>query len=132
MTPHLIMRHEIFDLVMVAAPILLADLETGEILHATPAMERMFGCKLIGGMVGKNVDDLVPERLREKHKGLRDAYKESPRPLSTSSAMTMSGGNRLVGVRMDDAREFELQIGLVPGQLPSGRQRVVMVVAISL
>lgn len=46
--------------------------------------------------------------------------------------MTMAEGRRLKGVRIDNGQEFELQIGLVPGQLPTDRTKVVLVIAITL
>lgn len=128
----MLLKSEVFDLVMVGVPFLVANMECGEILYATPAAERMFGCKISGGMVGKNVDELVPQDVREKHSKHREQYRDSPRPLSTGGAMTMAQGRPLRGVRMDNGQEFPLQIGLVPGQLPSDRSRVVVVVCISL
>lgn len=128
---NIIYRAEFADMLLVAVPLLAADLETGEILFATPAFERMFDCQLHGGLVGKNVDELVPDAFRSQHTQHREAYKKSPRPLSTTSTMTMGGGRRLRGRKMDGT-EFELQIGLIPAVIPSSKQRIVIATAISL
>jgi diguanylate cyclase (GGDEF)-like protein/PAS domain S-box-containing protein len=57
---------------------------SGTIIHANTLAESMFGYPA-GEMQGKSIEDLIPDRFRNKHKTHRIAYKENPftRPMGS-------------------------------------------------
>ncbi len=76
----------------------------GEIVKANPSTERLFGYST-NELTGKNVDQLVPYRFSEKHKGLREGYAQNPHPRS------MGKGIELFALRKDGS-EFPVEISL--------------------
>jgi PAS domain S-box-containing protein len=93
-----------------AAPdgILMAD-ENGRILFANRQIQDLFG---FDGreLIGRSVDDLLPEHLRQVHRAHRTRYRAEPRLRS------MGAGLLLFGQRADGT-EFPVEISLSP--LPS-------------
>lgn len=83
--------------------ILIAN-KHGEIIKANPSTERLFGYKK-DELNGKVVEELVPYRLAEKHKGLREGYAHNPHPRS------MGKGIELFAKRKDGS-EFPVEISL--------------------
>jgi PAS domain S-box-containing protein len=73
--------------VVEAAPdgIILAD-EGGQILLANAQIERMFGYPR-GQLLGRSVDEMLPESLRQVHRAHRRRYRAEPRtrPMGASS-----------------------------------------------
>jgi PAS domain S-box-containing protein len=103
-----------------AAPdgILMAD-ESGRILFANRQLEDLFGYER-PDLLGRSVDDLLPEHLRHVHRAHRTRYRVEPRLRS------MGAGLMLLG-RRADGTEFPVEISLSP--LPGeGTLRVVAVV----
>lgn len=90
-----------------AAPdgIALVD-EDGTIVEANPQMERLFGYEP-GTLVGQSVEALVPETVRDAHRGHRARYGSQPR------RRPMGIGMELVG-RRADGTEFPAEISLSP------------------
>jgi protein-histidine pros-kinase len=78
----------------------------GKITIVNAQAERMFGYER-GEMLGQPVEMLLPERLREAHKGHRSSFAESPR------LRPMGYGMDLVARRSDDS-EFPVEISLSP------------------
>ena len=100
---------------------MLVDMSTGEIYHATPPMEEMFGCQIKGQLVGMNVDVLVPESLRNAHADLRKDFAKSPQ------ARLMGPRPKIQGSKIDGTL-FEVNLRLKAYRLSSGTN-VVLVVA---
>jgi PAS domain-containing protein len=61
---------------------------------------------------GREIEVLLPERYREWHVGLRQAFVKQPQ-------MVPGTGRRLLGVRKDGT-EFPVELGLSPHHTPSG------------
>lgn len=83
--------------------ILIAD-RAGRIIKANPSSERIFGYDE-GELVGRVIEDLVPERFRKSHVHDRRDYLEKPR------ARAMGNGLTLYGLRRDGS-EFPVEISL--------------------
>lgn len=83
--------------------ILTADAR-GVIVNANLMLKEMFGYKR-GELIGKPVDVLLPESLRQRHAGHRENYLMNPR------ARPMGQGLELVG-RRKDGSEFPVEISL--------------------
>jgi PAS domain S-box-containing protein len=98
-------------------PVLIADMETGEILEASLFLEGMFGYFVRGELSGRNVDDLIPERLRAAHVEYRAQYAREPKRRS---------GRAIVGLRKDGT-EIPIVVGLYPRMI-SGRPCVIVVI----
>ena len=103
-----------------AAPdgFLMAD-EDGTILFANRQAESLFGFDR-DGLLGRSVDDLLPEQLRGAHRAHRTRYRAEPR------LRTMGAGLMLLG-RRSDGTEFPVEISLSPLSSEEGL-RVVAVV----
>ena len=93
-----------------AAPdgVLMAD-EHGRILFANRQVEELFGHDR-RELIGRSVDDLLPEPLRQVHRAHRTRYRAEPHVRS------MGAGLMLFGQRADGT-EFPVEISLSP--LPS-------------
>src|SRR5687768_15064984 len=87
--------------------------QDGSILSANGNATRLFGYP-DGGLAGLTVEDLVPEDVRERHRGYRQGYMEQPRvrPMG-SGAMTLVGRRR-------DGQRFPVEIALSPLQTDEG------------
>ena len=115
--------HTVWGLVD-AAPdgIVLAD-ENGQILLVNRKLEDMFGYDR-GDLLGRSVDDLLPERLRQVHRAHRTRYRVEPR------TRTMGAGLRLFG-RCQDGSEIPVEISLSPLEAETGLRVVAVVRDIS-
>ena len=96
-----------------AAPdgIVMAD-EAGQILMANRQVEQLFGYGR-GDLLGRSVDDLLPESLRQVHRAHRTRYRVEPR------TRTMGAGLHLLG-RRSDGSEFPVEISLSPIKTDDG------------
>ncbi len=96
---------ERFRLMVEAAPnaVVVVDKE-GQIEFVNAQTQQFFGYQS-KELIGKPVEQLIPERYRERHPGLRDAFlaNRQPRPLGQ--------GLELIG-RRKDGSEFPAEIGL--------------------
>ncbi|MBM3267972.1 MAG: MASE1 domain-containing protein [Candidatus Sericytochromatia bacterium] len=88
----------------------------GTILLANLQMEPLFGYRP-DELVGRGVETLVPDRFRERHAMIREAYLQSPRSRTTSSMAPDRPD--LIGCRKDGS-EVPLEITLSPVVAPDG------------
>lgn len=96
--------------------ILVTD-SKGVIIKINPAAERMFGYNS-GELLGKRIEELIPQRLAKKHVGHRDGFHQNPHPRS------MGIGMNLYARRKDDS-EFPVEISLSPFEAPDGERQVI-------
>jgi PAS domain S-box-containing protein len=103
-----------------AAPdgIVVAD-ETGAILLVNRQAEELFGYDR-GELLGRSVDDLLPEQFRQVHRAHRTRYRAEPR------TRAMGVGQVLFG-RRQDGSEFPVEISLSP-LTTGGELRIIAVV----
>jgi PAS domain S-box-containing protein len=92
----------------------------GNIVLVNPAMEELTGYRR-DELIGRPVEILVPERIRERHLILRQAYDSEPR----ARRMFSRPGINLVG---KDGTEIEVEIGLNPIETPDGSFTVASIV----
>ncbi|TFW05388.1 PAS domain S-box protein [Oxalobacteraceae bacterium OM1] len=95
---------------------LIAD-AGGRIILTNPPLLRMFGYG-DGQMDGMQIEQLIPERFRHGHSGLRESYGKQPR------ARSMGTGLELLGARADGS-EFPVEVSLSPLETEHG-ERLVM------
>ena len=104
---------EHFRSVVEAAPnaMLMVD-QGGAITLVNAQTERLFGY-VREELLGTPVENLVPERFRGGHGGLRDGFHRTP------SARPMGAGRDLFGLHRDGT-EIPIEIGLNPLRTPHG------------
>lgn len=98
--------------------------ERGEIVHANPSSERLFGYEK-GELIGQRIEVLVPRRLTESHKVNREKFNESPHSRS------MGAGMELFGLKKNGT-EFPVEISLSPYTAIEGKFVVAFIVDITL
>lgn len=114
---------EMFRLAVEACPngMVMID-RTGKIIMINTEIERLFGYAR-GELVGRTVDILVPERLRQRH--VQHRWEFAMRPESRRM-----GANRdLFGLRKDGT-EFPVEVGLNP--IRSGADLLVLSVIVDI
>lgn len=92
-------------------PMVIVNLE-GEIVAVNEQTEKLFGYSRTE-LLGKPIETLAPERLREKHVASRLRYSRS------AETRPMGAGLELYGRRRDGA-EFPVEISLAPMQTDEG------------
>ena len=85
---------------------------SGRIILVNWEIERLFGYAR-EELLGQPIERLVPQRLRERHPGLRTAFFQQPQTRS------MGAGRDLFGVRKDGV-EIPVEIGLNPIETDEG------------
>jgi PAS domain S-box-containing protein len=115
---------EKFRLAVEACPngMMMSD-AAGIIVMVNSEVERLFGYRR-EELIGRPVDDLVPERLRRQHRRHRDGYGHNP------EQRRMSGGRDVTGLRKDGT-EFPAEVGLNPIQTRDGLMVLSAIVDIS-
>jgi PAS domain S-box-containing protein len=109
-----------FKTILESAPDALVIIDDrGKMAIVNGQAERMFGYER-GEMLGRPVEMLLPERLRETHVANRDTFNEDPR------LRPMGAGLDLVAIRKDGS-EFPVEISLSPVQ-SAGRKFVSSVI----
>ena len=95
---------EIFRLAVEICPsgILVSDAD-GRIVLANSEIERLFGYDR-AELLGRSVEILLPEKLRDKHLGQRRAY-------STATRRPLHGTARDLNGRRKDGSEFPVEVG---------------------
>jgi PAS domain S-box-containing protein len=78
----------------------------GRVVFANPVASTLFGYDA-DALVGRPVDDLVPERARGPHADHRKAYSAAPRARPMGSGLDLAA-------RRQDGREFPVEIALCP------------------
>jgi len=86
--------------------------QTGRIVLVNREVERLFGYPRTD-LLGRSIEDLVPERYRGRHPGFRDAFFRNPQ------TRTMGAGRELFGLRKD-GKEIPVEIGLNPIETEEG------------
>ncbi len=86
--------------------------EQGHIINANPLLEKLFDYGR-EELIGMHVEDLIPERLRGRHRKYLREYFKNPR------TRPMGTGLEIASLRRDDS-EFETEISLSPVQTPNG------------
>jgi PAS domain S-box-containing protein len=101
------LAEEKFQLVLDAAPnaMIMVD-SVGVITFANASATTVFGYSL-SELIGRHVETLIPERLRDRHVDNRKGF------LSEPSSRAMGGGRDLFG-RRKDGSEFPVEVGLNP------------------
>lgn len=99
-----------------ASQAILAVDSDGAIVIASRMVEEMFGYSP-EELLGKPLELLIPERLRERHRAHREAFRASPR------ARAMGSGLDLVG-RRKDGPEFPIEVSLSSLETKRGRLAV--------
>lgn len=84
----------------------------GNIVLVNAQAERMFGYKR-EALIGKPVEALVPERLRDQHLGHRTGYFTDPKVREMGAGLELSG-------RRKDGSEFPIEISLSPLETEDG------------
>jgi PAS domain S-box-containing protein len=104
-----------------AAPhgLLVVDAQAN-VVAANSALLRMFGYEL-AGLIGNPLETLVPPRLRQGHRGVRDAYFRMPQ-------RRIMGSGRELHARHASGQEFPVEIGLNPLPTPQGEMVLASVV----
>ncbi|MBB1471928.1 PAS domain S-box protein [Luteimonas sp. MC1782] len=87
----------------------------GRVVRANAHAEVLFG-HARGAMVGLEIEDLVPESARARHRVYRDRYMSAPhvRPMGAT-------GQTLVGLRSDGTK-FQIEIALSPLDSADGKR----------
>ena len=89
---------------------IIVDMEDGAILYSTPPVNELFGYTN-GGLDGKNIVTLMPERFRKAHGGHLTNFKHNPKVRQMGEA---SMG--LFGIHTDGS-EFKIEISLYPTEI---------------
>jgi two-component system, NarL family, sensor histidine kinase UhpB len=95
----------------------------GSIALLNKQMETMFGYSR-EELIGKRIETLLPERLRDGHLALRTTFTHAP------AARPMGAGRNLFGRRRDGV-EFPIEIGLKPIRTATGKLVMATVVDIT-
>jgi protein-histidine pros-kinase len=102
-----------FRKLLESAPDAMVIVDAGAlIIEANAQTEKLFGYAR-GDLLGRDVQTLVPARLREKHMAAREAYLREP------SSRPMGSGGELYGLRRDGT-EVPLEISLSPIEMEEG------------
>lgn len=95
----------------------------GKIVLTNASADVMFGYAK-GELIGRPVEDLVPERFRRKHSVYRTSY------LNSRERRSMGVGRELYGLRKDGT-EFPIEIGLTPFEDAESRLVVATIIDIT-
>jgi len=108
------------EAVLDAVSVVVADMETGEILFTTASAERMFGYHVRGDLIGMQVEVLVPDMVASTHGKHRKSFADHPSPRA------MGGRSKLQGKRKDGSL-FDLKIGLNGAKLDGRRCAIAII-----
>lgn len=85
---------------------------TGQIVLVNPRAEEMFGYPQ-ADLLGRPVEMLIPETVRQAHLGHRQGYFDTPRPRPMGYGLELAGRRR-------DGSEFPVSISLIPLEMDDG------------
>ena len=95
----------------------------GKIVLTNASADVMFGYAK-GELIGRPIEELVPQRFRRKHSVYRTSY------LNTRERRSMGVGRELYGLRKDGS-EFPIEIGLTPFEDAQSRLVVATIIDIT-
>ncbi|HZZ38578.1 MAG TPA: PAS domain S-box protein [Acidobacteriaceae bacterium] len=102
-----------FRQLLEAAPDAIVEVSAdGNIVLVNRVAEEMFGY-VRDELIGESVDQLVPDAVRQHHRGYRDSYLEHPRTRPMGSGLELHGRRR-------DGSLFPVEISLSPIQTEGG------------
>jgi len=84
----------------------------GDVVFANERAEGLFGYSA-DEIVGRKVESLMPQELRERHAELRDKFHESPRQRPLLTGLALKG-------KCKNGRVFDAEIGLTPIETEDG------------
>ena len=104
---HILFHEQNIRTLMNAAPngIIVAD-HRGDITQVNPAAERLFGYKG-AELIGRSIDTLVPDQLRDKHAGLRSGYMKAAERRPMGAGLDPEG-------RRKNGEQFPVEVDLAP------------------
>lgn len=105
-----IYKTELVELIFTMIPVLVTDLDTGVILFVTRPLELMFGYEFKDELVGKVVEDLIPEQYREQHIQYRKQF-------SSERKTRPMGGNLNIQALHFDGHSFPVEVFLTAGMI---------------
>lgn len=104
------------EIILNSACVIIVNIENGLIVHSTPAAESVFGYEMVGELKGMNINDLIPERFHEAHKGHLSKYLERPTKRTMGERPHGGGQIKLIG-KTRDGIEFPVELGLDPRKI---------------
>jgi len=104
---------EVLEAIASTVAVIVANIDTGEIVYASKQAELLFGYKITGSLLGKTVEELMAGKSREKHVGFRKEFVKNPEP------RIMGNRQQLYGLRQDGT-EIALDIALA-GHMVGGK-----------
>jgi PAS domain S-box-containing protein len=116
----------IIDAIMESLAVVVADMDTGQIIFASKPAEEMFGFKVRGEMVGHRVEELMPARLRADHPSHRRKYSNDPHVRQMGDSQM-----KLIGLRTDGT-EFPIEIMLIPVAMEGKRCAIGVILDVSV
>ena len=87
----MIYKSELLEAIIEGVSLLVADLETGEILYASRPLEELFGYYIRNELTGRCVDELLPENMRVSHVAHRQTFAQQPRVRPMGAGLNVSG-----------------------------------------
>jgi two-component system, NarL family, sensor histidine kinase DevS len=103
---------QIWGLVDAAPDAMVMVDEAGKILLVNRQTEELFGYER-SELLGRPIEELLPEQLRQVHKAHRTRYRAAPRTRPMGASMTLAGRRR-------DGTEFPVEVSLSPLEIEGG------------
>jgi PAS domain S-box-containing protein len=111
-------------LIIEAAPVAMMVVgENGSVVLVNAQTEKLFGYER-RELVGRKVDLLLPQSIRDRHEHLREGFMANPQ------ARAMGAGRDLFALRKDGT-EFPVEIGLTPVRTSEGMSVVTSIIDIT-
>lgn len=95
---------------LVSNAVIVVDMESWSIVYATTPAEQLYGY-IRRGLIGKQLNDLVPEEHREAHAHHLQRFRKNPRPRQMGT-----GDQELRGLKAN-GETFRVEIGLDAAQI---------------